>query len=286
MTNPSSSDSLFAIGKLAPAARVPLAPPRHVCSLDAVVKEFVLDGGVSQRVLDGVDLAVARGEFVSLLGPAGCGKSTLLRLVAGVDEPTAGTVEVGRQNPIALSQRTGCCVMTADDQLDPDDTLEANVAAPHEVAGRRAQGAQVAELLDFLGLTMFAGAPAGELSAEVRQRAALARALVLRPKILLLDSAFSQLEPEARWRLNADLKSICARRGVAAMLVADDLDDIVFLSDRVVVMTTRPARVDHIVTIDLDQPRHPAMVLSAPFRRAVRQLEQVLDHHDDTLDLR
>ena len=206
------------------------------------------------HALSDVNLTVAAGEFVSLIGPSGCGKSTLLRLIADLDEPTAGTLEVfGKSARRArLDQDYGIAFQQAG--LLPWRTVADNVALPLQLHGvaPRARAARVAELLDMVGLADFADRFPDQLSGGMQQRVAIARALAERPNLLLMDEPFGALDEMTRERMQTELLRICAETGAAVVFVTHSIPEAVYLSDRVVVMSPRPGRISEIVTMRLD----------------------------------
>jgi NitT/TauT family transport system ATP-binding protein len=214
------------------------------------------------QALDAIDLAVAAGEFVSLIGPSGCGKSTLMRLVADLDEPTAGTLSVfGKTAKQArLDQEYGIAFQSAG--LLPWRTVAANVALPLELHGvaSAARAARVAELLEMVGLTDFADRYPDQLSGGMQQRVAIARSLAEQPRLLLMDEPFGALDEMTREKMQSDLVRISAETGAAVVFVTHSIPEAVFLSDRVVVMSPRPGRIREIVP----------MALGADARRAER----------------
>jgi NitT/TauT family transport system ATP-binding protein len=213
--------------------------------LDGVDKAF---GPV--EALSGIDLAVADGEFVSLIGPSGCGKSTLLRIVADLEQPTAGTVEVGGKTPhrARLDQDYGIAFQQAG-LLDWRSVVE-NVELPLQVHGvdKAKRRARADELLELVGLADFAGSRPGELSGGMQQRVAIARALAPSPKLLLMDEPFGALDEMTRERMQAELLRIAGETGAAVLFVTHSIPEAVVLSDRVVVMSARPGRITDVVT--------------------------------------
>ncbi|GAA4625681.1 NitT/TauT family transport system ATP-binding protein [Cellulomonas oligotrophica] len=208
--------------------------------------------------LQDVDLTVGAGEFVSLIGPSGCGKSTLLRLVADLDTPTSGTVEVfGRSAREArLARDYGIAFQQAG--LLPWRTVRANVELPLQLAGtgRAGRRARAEELLALVGLTDFADHHPDQLSGGMQQRVAIARALADEPSLLLMDEPFGALDEMTREHLQAQLLRICAETRAAVVFVTHSIPEAVFLSDRVVVMSPRPGQIREIVDVGLD--RHAA----------------------------
>ncbi|MFC9559375.1 ABC transporter ATP-binding protein [Agromyces sp. NPDC056965] len=227
--------------------------------ISGVDKVFETRSGQVQA-LDAVDLTVAPGEFVSLIGPSGCGKSTLMRLVADLDQPSAGRVSVfGKTAKQArLDQEYGIAFQQAG--LLPWRTVAGNVALPLELHGApssrqdRSGGARsvrVAELLDMVGLSDFADRYPDQLSGGMQQRVAIARALAEQPRLLLMDEPFGALDEMTREKMQTELVRISAETGAAVVFVTHSIPEAVFLSDRVVVMSPRPGRIQEIVPMRL-----------------------------------
>ena len=239
--------------------------------VDSVSRVF--GRGTSQVVaLDDVSLTVAPGEFVSLIGPSGCGKSTLLRLVADLDQPTSGTVEVfGRPARQArLSREYGIAFQQAG--LLPWRTVRANVELPLTLsgAGRGARRERVDHLLDLVGLADFADHFPDQLSGGMQQRVAIARSLAEEPSLLLMDEPFGALDEMTREHLQTQLLRICAETRAAVVFVTHSIPEAVFLSDTVVVMSPRPGRIREIVDVGLDRAGiAPATAVSTAAEDAV-----------------
>ena len=206
------------------------------------------DGEV--EALRDVNFSLEEGEFVSLVGPSGCGKSTLLSVIAGLERPTAGTVLLDGEAVTAPSPKIG--YMPQKDHLFPWRTIWANVTLGPELHRRNRREGQerAAELLERYGLKDFAKKTPGQLSGGMRQRCALIRTLATDPKILLLDEPFSALDYQTRLAVSADIYSIIRREGKTALLVTHDISESVSLSDRVVVLSRRPAGLKSIHTLD------------------------------------
>ena len=205
-------------------------------------------------VLDGVSLDVSPGAFVALLGPSGCGKSTLLRLAAGLETPTRGVVEGGGV-PVAGPGPDRILVFQ-DATLYPWRTVRRNVEAGPEARGEldRRRG-RVDEVLRLVGLEDFGDAWPHQLSGGMAQRAAIARALVNDPRLLLLDEPLGKLDSLTRMTLQRDLLHLWRARGFTALLVTHDVEEALLLADRVVLFSPRPARILEEVAVDIPHPR-------------------------------
>ena len=185
---------------------------------------------------------MAPGEFVALIGPSGCGKSTLLRLIADLDTPTSGTLEVfGKPARRArIDQEYGIAFQQAG--LLPWRTVAGNIELPLKLhgVGKAERQARVSELIDLIGLGDFARSYPDQLSGGMQQRVAIARALAERPRLLLMDEPFGALDEMTRERMQNELVRICAETQAAVVFVTHSIPEAVFLSDRVVVMSPRP----------------------------------------------
>jgi NitT/TauT family transport system ATP-binding protein len=230
-----------------------------------VSHSFDLEGSVLP-VLDRIDLKVEPGEFVALLGPSGCGKSTLLRLVAGLEPPSSGKILSDGQ-PIR-GPHPSRVVVFQDPTLYPWRTVWNNVALGLEAQGLlRQQKYRVDEALATVGLTDFANAYPHQLSGGMAQRVALARALVNDPQLLILDEPLGKLDSLTRITMQSELVSLWQRSGFTALLVTHDVEEALFLANRVVVFTDRPARTKAEIAVDLPYPRHRGDPRLAELRR-------------------
>ncbi len=203
------------------------------------------------RIIDDVHLTLGAGEIVSLVGPSGCGKSTLLRIIAGLDQRYRGSVSVNGKPPALHSRDVG--FIFQEPRLLPWLSVAANVGFD---AGRHGERhPRVRELLTEVGLADYADAYPKELSGGMAQRAAIARGLFTQPDLLLLDEPFSAVDAFTRMRLQDLLLSIAAHHHTTLLLVTHDIDEAVYLSDRVVVLAPRPGRVSGEVVIDVPRKR-------------------------------
>jgi NitT/TauT family transport system ATP-binding protein len=220
-----------------------------------------------------VDLELARGEFVAVVGPSGCGKSTLLRAVAGLVPASAGELRVAGLAPADARRARGhppapaLAFVFQDPTLLPWRSVRANVALPLELAGvaPAARRAAVDRALALVDLAPAAERPPAELSGGMRMRAALARALVARPGLLLLDEPFAALDEPTRERLGDELLRLWHLDGFAALAVTHSLAEAVHLADRVVVLAGRPGRVHASLRVDLPRPRPPEVQTTPAF---------------------
>jgi NitT/TauT family transport system ATP-binding protein len=229
----------------------------QVVRLSGVDKVFSRGGQPVTTALEGIDLTIERGEFVSLIGPSGCGKSTLLRLIGDLVAPTRGEVIVnGKAAERARRDRDYGMVFQAP-VLFEWRTVEDNVKLPLEILGRPAEARAVRarEMLDLVELGEFAKHYPYQLSGGMQQRVAIARALSFEPAILLMDEPFGALDEMTRERMNSEVLRIWERTGTTIVFVTHSIPEAVFLSSRVVVMSARPGRITDVVTIDLARPR-------------------------------
>jgi ABC-type nitrate/sulfonate/bicarbonate transport system ATPase subunit len=229
------------------------------------------NSGLITTALEGVSLSVAAGELVSIVGPSGCGKSTLLRLVAGLETPTAGQLRVGNE-PIAGPHAQRGLVFQ-DPNLFPWLTVRRNIqsglVARHLLREKRHE---VEEYLRLVGLEKFAEAFPHHLSGGMAQRAALARALINHPKVLLLDEPLGALDAFTRMRLQDEVLRIWQSRRTTMLLVTHDIEEAVYMSDRIVIMTPHPGRIEKIITVALERPRHRESAEFINLRREILEL--------------
>ncbi|MBV9970593.1 MAG: ABC transporter ATP-binding protein [Xanthobacteraceae bacterium] len=248
------------------------APP--LVALSGVAKQFA-NGTLA---LDGVELAIARGEFVSLLGPSGCGKSTALRLIAGLGAPTRGTIAWAGDRPGARRNGLEIGFVFQDPTLMPWTTVARNVALPLELAGvpHDARDERIAAALEQVGLTGFRDAFPRELSGGMKMRVSIARGLVTDPPLLLMDEPFAALDEITRFKLNDDLVALWRTLRNTVVFVTHSVFESVYLSSRIVVMSPRPGRVFTELAIDAPFPRDEGFRTSAEYARWCRTVSQAL----------
>ena len=224
------------------------------------------------RALDGVGFDVAPGEFVSVIGPSGCGKSTLFNVIAGLEPPDAGRVLVDGED--ATGRVDHVAYMPQRDLLFPWRTVLDNTTLGLEVAGipRRAARERARPLFAPFGLAGFESARPHELSGGMRQRAALLRTVVQDRAVLLLDEPFGALDSLTRTDMQSWLEEVRARFGWTVLLITHDIREAAFLSDRVIVLGPRPARVRREVVVDLPRPRQVELITSTAFAETESEL--------------
>ncbi len=240
--------------------------------LENLSKSFAVEGKTEVEALSHLNLQVNDGEFVSILGPSGCGKTTLLRIIAGLDRASGGKILLNG-NPIV-----GPCPRMAmifqEYSLYPWKTVIDNIAFGLEVKGVEKEGRRkkARELLELVGLCDFANNYPYELSGGMRQRVAVARALAVDPQILLMDEPFGALDAQTRNMLQRELLEIWEKTRKTVVFVTHSVDEAVFLSDRVIVLTARPGTIKESVSIDLPRPRDRTGAEFARIRRYVLDL--------------
>jgi NitT/TauT family transport system ATP-binding protein len=248
-------------------------PSGLAVSLRGVTK--VYDSGVA--ALGPIDLDVRKGEFVSLLGPSGCGKSTALRLIAGLNAPTSGTVRVSRP-AVGAGGRHSVGFVFQEPTLMPWTSVRENVRLPlklaHAPAGQA--NARIDEALAQMGLAEFADAYPRELSGGMKMRVSLARALVTDPDILLMDEPFAALDEITRFRLNNDLLALWRNLRKTVVFVTHSVFESVYLSQRVIVMTSRPGRIAAEIGIETAEPRAEDFRTSVDYAGYCRKVSHAL----------
>jgi len=249
--------------------------PGTIVALKGVGKTFA--NGVD--ALDRLDLDVREGEFLSLLGPSGCGKSTALRIIAGLSEPSRGAIAWNGSGKRVGAESIGDVgFVFQEPTLMPWATVLGNVYLPLKLAGISRSAAQgpVREALAGVGLADFAEAFPRELSGGMRMRVSIARALVTRPKLLLMDEPFAALDEITRFKLNNDLLAAWQALGTTVIFVTHSVFESVYLSSRIVVMTPRPGRVHAEIKVETPYPREERFRTSAEYASSCRVVSEVL----------
>jgi ABC-type nitrate/sulfonate/bicarbonate transport system ATPase subunit len=208
----------------------------------------------STHALDQVSLSIGAGELVSLIGPSGCGKSTLLRLIAGLDFPDSGELRVGTELITGPSAERG--LVFQDPNLFPwlavRHNIEAGLVARGLIAKKRDEAD---EFMRLVGVEAFAKAYPHHLSGGMAQRVALARALINHPKVLLLDEPLGALDAFTRMRMQDEVLRLWEARGTTIFLVTHDIDEAIYMSDRILIMSARPGRIERTIAVDLARSR-------------------------------
>lgn len=253
--------------------RVPLI------SVNGVSKSYDTRRGEKVLAIAEVNLHLAQQEFVSLIGPSGCGKSTLLHVASGLLKPTTGEVLVrGESRPIRAEEFG---MVFQDAVLFPWLTIRQNVEMPAQILRipKRVYKPRAAELLDLVGLAGFSGMYPRELSGGMQQRASIARALIHDPELLLMDEPFGAVDAITREALNIELQRIRSVARKSVLFVTHSISEAVFLSDRVVIMSSRPSEIRSVIDVDLPANRGPELIESPEFNNIVRKIHRELGGH-------
>ncbi len=254
------------------------APVRAAPEIRCVglAKSYGEEGGRVES-LRPIDLVFAGGGTTALVGPSGCGKSTLLRLVAGLEEPSGGSVRIGDRSPDEIRRDAGLAMAFQDASLLPWRTVRGNIALALKLARRPADPEEVDRLIALVGLQGFEERRPGELSGGMRQRVAIARCLVSEPELLLLDEPFGSVDEFTRMRLNFDLPPLWQNRGATTLLVTHSVSEAVLLSDRVIVFSPRPAEVVADIAAPFARAPDPRETMRLPeFAATVEQVSAAL----------
>ena len=222
----------------------------------SLAKSYPSREGTTQAIAD-ISFEVAAGEFVCVVGPSGCGKTTLLKCLAGLLSPTSGEVLLGGETVRQPPPEMGFVFQDYASSLLPWLRVESNVTFPlrHKGVSRDRQAELAAETLEVVGLSEFAGHYPWQLSGGMQQRVAIARALAYEPQILLMDEPFASVDAQTRGDLEDLLLEVWAEYQVTAVFVTHDIDESVYLADRVVVLSARPSTVEEELTVSLPRPR-------------------------------
>ena len=233
------------------------------------------DGDAAVTALEDITLSLAHGEFLSVVGPSGCGKSTLLKCVAGLEHISDGAIRIDDREIDGPPENLG--IVFQGDTLADWRTILDNVllVAEFRRLDRRACERRARELLDLFGLGKFVNRRPWELSGGMRQRAAICRALVDDPELLLMDEPFGALDAMTRDQLNVELQRIWLASRKTVMFITHSIAEAVFLSDRIVMMSRDPGRIVETVRIDLPRPRHLSIRETPEFARYVARIREL-----------
>jgi len=251
------------------------ASPQAEPAIEVLSAEKIYSNGT--RALLPVNLTIHQGEFVTLLGPSGCGKSTLLKMVAGLTEPSDGKLVLWRRDSRESAQ-VPLSFVFQEATLMPWSTVQNNVRLPLDLAGvpRAEANTRVAEALELVGLGKFARVLPRELSGGMQMRVSIARGLVTRPKLLLMDEPFGALAEIPRNNLDSDLLRLWREQGLTVVFGTHSIHEAVFLSQRVIMMAARPGRVVEDIAINEPFPRSEDFRVSPAFSRYAKQLQDSL----------
>lgn len=248
---------------------------RPILVVEGIEKTYLGRDGVLRALRD-ISFGVRAGEFVTLLGPSGCGKTTLLRILGGLLEPAGGEIYIdGRL--LSKPRREVGFVFQAPSLL-PWRTVLRNVTLPLEIQKQNSLLAKekALELLELVGLSGFENAYPHELSGGMQQRVSIARALIQDPSILLLDEPFGSLDAITREQMNLELLRIWEASEKTVVMVTHDIQEAIFLADRVLIMSPRPGHIEAIIPIDLPRPRRPEMVYREGFETLFRRVHGII----------
>lgn len=212
-----------------------------------------------------LNLDIAAGQTTALVGPSGCGKSTLLRMMAGLEQPTEGLIKIGGRSPADTARDARLALAFQDPSLLPWRTVRGNIALALTLTRQEPDAERIDSLIRLVGLDGFGDTRPAELSGGMRQRAAIARALVTEPSLLLLDEPFGAVDELTRQQLARELPAVWEARGTTTVLVTHSVSEAVLLSDRVIVLSPRPARIVADIDVPLPRPRRTELARSPEF---------------------
>ncbi|MEP3298722.1 MAG: ABC transporter ATP-binding protein [Pseudoruegeria sp.] len=238
-------------------------------------------GDAAVQAVSNVELTLEPGTTTALVGPSGCGKSTLLRMIAGLETPTSGAIRIGGEEPQAVARQGKLSVAFQDPSLLPWRTAASNVALARRLAGLPKDPEKVQKLLSLVGLDGFENKRPAELSGGMRQRCAIARCLATGARMLLLDEPFGAVDEMTRRRLNLELPRVWEGQGTTTLLVTHSVTEAVLLSDRVIVMSHRPARICADIAVNIERPRRASHLTSPEFLALVTQINTALGIVDE-----
>jgi NitT/TauT family transport system ATP-binding protein len=246
-----------------------------VLTLESVAKTYVTKQGSNGVALTSVDLAVDRGEFVSIIGPSGCGKTTLLKIAAGLLSATEGTVRFEGAQGSPPPRRMGFVFQSA--SLLPWRTVLDNVLFPGVIqrANSKKLRGRAMELLEVMNLAGNERKYPAELSGGMQQRVSIARSLLLEPEIVFMDEPFGALDAMTREKLNEDVQTLHQHNETTFLFVTHNITEAVYLSDRIVALSASPGRISEIITVDLERPRTESSYTDERFRQYERRVRDV-----------
>ncbi|MBU2561632.1 MAG: ABC transporter ATP-binding protein [Nanoarchaeota archaeon] len=232
-------------------------------------------GDVTLAAIDDINLTIKKGEIVTIIGPSGCGKTTLLKLIARLLTPTSGSVSIGGDSNKRRSVKK-LSIVFQNPVLLPWRDVKDNVRLPNELNNAE-QNNNVQHRINLVGLKGFENHYPAELSGGMQQRAAIARALILNPGLLLMDEPFGALDEINRNKLNLELLKIWKRLKSTIVFVTHSVSEAVFLSDRVVILSKRPAKIKEIADVNLPRPRELGIKESLEFQEYVKCIREKID---------
>lgn len=247
-------------------------------TMEQVEKQFITEQGSRLQALLPIDLAIEAGEFVSIIGPSGCGKSTLLRLVANIDQPSAGQIRVMGLTPQEAQAKQLIGFVFQNPVMLPWRDVLANTGFALEVTDvpKKEREAKARESLQRVDLDGFERARPDQLSGGMQQRVAVARMLALQPKILLMDEPFSALDELTREKISLDLGGIIDRTDTTVVMVTHNIEEAVLLSDRVVALSARPGRIQAEFTVPLPRPRRSGLREHSTFVQLTTEIRKLV----------
>ncbi|MGN0427673.1 MAG: ABC transporter ATP-binding protein [Agathobacter sp.] len=220
------------------------------------------------EVLSDINLSVKPGEFVSIVGASGCGKSTLIRMIAGLEHPTSGQIVVGDKVVTKPSIEVG--LIFQESRLYPWLTVEENIAfGIHKKVSKEEKRELVQEYIDLVELTGFEKSKPNQLSGGMQQRVSIARTLINKPRVLLLDEPFGALDALTRINMQNEILKIWEKEKTTMILITHDIDESIFLSDKIVIMSNRPGIISREINVDLAKPRDRSSIDFMKIRREI-----------------
>ncbi len=254
-----------------------------ILNVEAVSKIYHSDDSQPVKALQYISLKIPRGDFISIVGPSGCGKTTLLKIIASLISPTSGSVDVSH-----IEDAPGPDIMFVFQEynrsLFPWKKVFQNIAFGLERIGLASKDIKdkVLKILEIVGLKDFSSRYPWELSGGMQQRVAIARALVCEPQLLLMDEPFGSLDALSRANLEDDLLRVWKELGITILFVTHDVDEAIYLSDKVVALSPRPSQVLDIINIDLERPRHQIQTKNTPmFGQYREEISKLLGRGDN-----